>query len=101
MIQQIAGCALWYMRLCDPMASKALNTIERKQTSSTQTTEKWANQLLDYLASHPDAKIRYWQSDMQLIIHSGTSFLTEWDEKSNFDGYFYLRWNQNKINSKN
>ena len=54
----------------------------------------WANWLLDYLATHPDAKIRYWQSDMRLIIHSDVSYLTEWDGNSNYGGYFYLGWNQ-------
>ena len=55
----------------------------------------WSNWLLDYLATHPDAKIRYCQSDMRLLIHSDASFLVEWDAKSNYGGYFYLRWNQN------
>ena len=51
--------------------------------------------MLDYLATHPDAKIRYWQSDMRLLIHSDTSFLVEWDAKSNYGGYLYLMWNHN------
>ena len=50
--------------------------------------------MLDYLATHPDVKIGYWQSDMRLIIHSDASYLTEWDGKSNYGGYFYLSWNQ-------
>ena len=50
--------------------------------------------MLDYLTTHPNAKIRYWQSDMRLVIHSDTSFLTEWDAKSNYGGYFYLGWHQ-------
>ena len=32
---------------------------------------------------------------MRLLIHSDASFLVEWDAKSNYGGYFYLRWNQN------
>ena len=32
---------------------------------------------------------------MRLIIHSDASSLAEWDAKSNYGGYFYLRWNQN------
>ena len=55
----------------------------------------WSNWLLDYLATHPDAKIRYWKSEMRLLIHSDASFLVEWDAKSNYGGYFYLGWNQN------
>ena len=55
----------------------------------------WSNWLFDYLATHPDAKIRYWQSGMRLLIHSYASFLVEWYAKSNYGGYFYLGWNQN------
>ena len=55
----------------------------------------WSNWLLDYLVTHPNTKIQYWQSDMRLIIHSDASFLVEWDAKSNYGGYFYLGCNQN------
>ena len=33
---------------------------------------------------------------MRSIIHSDASFLVEWDAKSNYSGYVYLRWNQNE-----
>ena len=76
-IQQICGSILWYMRECDITTTKALNDIGREQAKATETTRMWANWLLDYLATHPNAKIRYWQSDMRLIIHSDASFLVE------------------------
>jgi hypothetical protein len=34
------------------------------------------NQLLDYIATHPDAIIRYHASDMILHIHSDASYLS-------------------------
>ena len=83
------------MRACDIIKMKALNNIGREQAKATETTRMWANWLLGYLATHPNAKIRYWQSDMRLIIHSDASFLVEWGVKSNYGGYFYLGWNQN------
>ena len=83
------------MRACDITTTKALNAIGREQAKATETTRMWSNWLLDYLATHPNAKIRYWKSDMRLIIHSDASFLVEWDAKSNYGGYFYLGWNQN------
>ena len=61
----------------------------------------WSNWLLNYLATHPDAKIWYWQSDMRLLIHSDAAFLVGWDAKSNYGGYFYLGWNQNDDKHKN
>ena len=86
---------MWYIRFFDITTTKAMNSIGRKQSRSTKTTKMWSNWLLDYLATHPEAKIRYWQSDMRLLIHSDASFLVEWDAKSNYGGYFYLGWNQN------
>ena len=83
------------MWACDITTTKALNAIGREQSKSTETTRMWSNWLLDYLATHPDAKIRYWQSDMRLLIHSDASFLVEWDAKNNYRGYFFLGWNQN------
>ena len=80
---------------CDITTTKALNANGREQAKATETTRTWANWLLNYLATHPNAKIRYWQSDMRLIIHSDASFLVEWDAKSNYGKYFYLGWNQN------
>ena len=69
--------------------------MDASKAEATETTIIWANWLLDYPATHPNAKIRYWQSNMRLIIHSDASFLVEWDAKSNYGGYFYLGWNQN------
>ena len=83
------------MRECDITTTKALNAIGREQAKAKETTRMWANWLLDYLATHPNAKIRYWQSDMRLIMHSDALFLVEWDAESNYCGYFYLGWNQN------
>ena len=83
------------MWACDITTTKALNSIGREQAKATETTIMWSNWLLDYLATHPDAKIRYWQSDMRIIIHSDALFLVEWDAKSNYSRYFYLGWNQN------
>ena len=74
-IQQICGSILWYMRACDITTTKELNANGREQSKATETTRMWSNWLLDYLATHPDAKIRYWQSDMRLLIHSDASFL--------------------------
>ena len=83
------------MRACDITTTKTLNSIGSKQSKATETTRMWSNSLLDYLATHSDAKIRYWQSDMRLLIHSDASFLVEWHAKRNYGGYFYLGWNQN------
>ena len=82
------GCILWYMRALDVITCKALNTIGRKQSKETEQTKRWTNWLLDYLATHPDGKTRFWQSDMRLLIYSDALFLVEWDGKINYGGLF-------------
>jgi hypothetical protein len=47
-----------------------LNDIATEQTKATEKTQAATNQMLDYLATHPDATIRYHASDMILHIHS-------------------------------
>ena len=80
-IQQICGSILWYMQVADVTTCKTLNTIGHKQPKATETTRHWANWLLDYLATHPNRKTRFWQSNIRLLIHSDASFLVEWDGK--------------------
>jgi hypothetical protein len=49
------------------------------------------NQLLDYLATHPDATIRYHKSDMILHIDSDASYLSVSHARSRLGGLFYCR----------
>jgi hypothetical protein len=53
-----------------------LNDIETEQKTATEKTKTAAGQLLDYLATQPDAKIRFHVSDMILHIHSDASYLS-------------------------
>jgi len=45
---------------------------------------------LDYLATHPDAVVRYYASDMILNIHSDASYLSETRAWSQVAGYYFL-----------
>jgi hypothetical protein len=47
-------------------------------------------QLLNYAATHPDAAVRFYKSDMILYIHSDASYLSEPKARSRVGGYFYL-----------
>ena len=47
------------MRARDTTIAKGLNAIGRKQSKATEKTRMWTDWLLNYLESHPDAKIRY------------------------------------------
>jgi hypothetical protein len=45
-----------------------LNGIAMEQTKATENTQAAADQLLDYLTTHPDATIRYHKSDMIIVL---------------------------------
>jgi hypothetical protein len=67
-----------------------LNDIATEQTKATEKTKATTNQLLDYLATHPDATIRYHASDMILHIHSDASYLSVSNARSRLGGLFFL-----------
>jgi hypothetical protein len=67
-IQKVTIFVLYYARAVDPTVLMPLNDTSTGQTKATEKTQAATNQLLDYLATHPDATIRYHASDM--IVHS-------------------------------
>jgi hypothetical protein len=67
-----------------------LNDIATEQTKATEKTQAAKNQVLDYLATHPDATIRYHASDMVLNIHSDASYLSVSNAWSRLTVLFFL-----------
>jgi hypothetical protein len=68
----------------------SLNDIATKQTKATEETQAAMNKLFDYLATHPDAAIRYHAYDMILHIHSDASYLSVSSARSRLGGLFFL-----------
>jgi hypothetical protein len=96
---KITGSVLYYSRAVDPTVVMPLNDIATEQTTATKKTKTASGQLLDYLATHPDAKIRFHASDMVLHIHSDASYLSVSRARSRLGGLFYLGYNPpNRIN---
>jgi hypothetical protein len=89
-IQKVTGSVLYYARAVDPTVSMPLNDIATEQTKVTEKIQAATNQLLDYLANHPDAAIRYHASDMILHIHSDASYLSVSNARSRLGGLFFL-----------
>jgi hypothetical protein len=89
-VQQISGLFLYYSRSCDPTIIVALNEISNNQARPTEHTEAACNMLLDYLATHPDAKIRYHASDMVLAVCSDAAYLVLPNARSRAAGHFFL-----------
>jgi hypothetical protein len=89
-IQKVTGSILYYARAVDPTVSMPLNDIGTEQTKATEKTHSATNQLLDYLATHPDVAIRYHASGMILHIHSDASYLSVSNTRSRLGGLFFL-----------
>jgi hypothetical protein len=64
-------------------------TFTTEQTKATEKTQAATNQLLDYVATQPDATIRYHASDMILHIHSNASYLSVSNARSRLGGLFF------------
>jgi hypothetical protein len=92
-IQKITGSVLYYSRAVDPTVIMPLNDKENEQTTAAEKTKTAADQLLDYLATHPDAEIRFHASGMILHIHSDASYLSVSKERSRLEGLVYLGYN--------
>jgi hypothetical protein len=88
-IQKVTGSVLYYARAVEPTVLMPLNDIATEQTKATGKTQAATNQLLDYLATHPDATIRYHASDMILHIHSGDYYLSVSNAHSRLGGLFF------------
>jgi hypothetical protein len=89
-IQKVTGSILYYARAVDPTVLMPLNDIATEQTKEKEKTHATTNQMLDYVATHPDATIRYHASDMILNIHSDASYLSVSNARSRLGGLFFL-----------
>jgi hypothetical protein len=76
-IQQVIGSILYYEQAVDITVLMALSSIAIEQSKGTTNTMEKAKQLLDYLATYPDATIRFRASDMIMNVHSNALYLSE------------------------
>jgi hypothetical protein len=81
---------LYYAKAVDPTVLMPLNDIATEQTKATEKTQSATHQMLDYLATHPDATIRYHASDMVLHIHSDASYFSVSSARIRIGGLFFL-----------
>jgi hypothetical protein len=89
-VQNIVGTLLYYARAVDSTLASALSTISSQQANGTQETKTACHQLLDYVATHPNAVLCYLASDIILAVHSDASYLSEAKARSRSGGHFYL-----------
>jgi hypothetical protein len=72
-VQKIVGSIVYYARAVDMTVLMALSTTASEKTKGTEQTMEKALQILDFLATHPDATIRFHATDMVMNIHSYAS----------------------------
>ena len=68
-LQQIVDTFLFYSSAVDPTMLTALSIIATEQTQGPLTMKEKAEHFLTYAATHPNATIKYYKSDMILKIH--------------------------------
>jgi hypothetical protein len=91
-IQRIIRSILYYARAINITVLMVLSSIAIKQTNGTTNTMEKAKQLLDYLATHPNATICFHASDMIMNVHLDASYLLEANACSPACGHFFMGW---------
>ena len=89
-IQQVIGVFLYYARCIDITAITTLNKMSKQLAKPTHRLIRRINYFLAYMASHPNAKLIFRASDMQLCVHSDASYLSEPDSRSRAGGFHWL-----------
>lgn len=89
-LQSGTGGLLYYGHALDLTLLTALNEIGSSQTVPTTATNAKLSWLLNYAATHPNASIHYYKSDMLLQIDSDAAYLLLPHARSRFAGHFYL-----------
>ena len=75
-VQQVIGTCLYYARAVDCTILPAMSNIASQQANATEDTERKVKQLLDYLATLPNAKVRFYASKMVLNVILNTTIVT-------------------------
>lgn len=89
-IQEVLGTLLYYARAIDSTMLTAIGSLSSEQAKGTENTMKKITHLLNYCATHPEAKIRFNRSDMILHVESDASYLSETKARSRAAGYYYF-----------
>jgi hypothetical protein len=91
-IQHVIGSILYYACAVNITVLIALSLIAIEQSKGTTSTMEKVKQLLNYLATHPNATICFCTSDMIMNIHSDASYLSESDARSRACRHFFTGW---------
>ena len=91
-VQKVVGSILYYARSVDSTPLIELNTLASEQEHAMEKTVTNMNHMLDYLATNPNAQVKFYQSSTILNVHSDSSYLSAKDANSHAAGHFFLGW---------
>jgi hypothetical protein len=89
-VQDIIGTLLYYGWAVNPTLLTTLSSIAAQQANGTTAVTEARQQILDYVATHPNAGIRYKACDMILALHTDALYLSKQTGKSRASNHFYL-----------
>jgi hypothetical protein len=95
-VQDIVGTLLYYRQVINPTLLTALSCIAAQQANGTTAVTEACQQLLDCIATHPNAGIRHKACDMILVVHTDALYLSKQAGKSRASAHFYLTNHDNK-----
>ena len=84
------GTCLYYVRSVDCTILPAISSIASTQAKATEESDQRAKQLLDYLTTLSNAKVRFYASNMILNVHFDASYLSEPGAKSRAAGVYFM-----------
>jgi hypothetical protein len=90
LVQDIFGTLLYHRCAVDPTILPAISAIPSQQAQGTEAMPDACHQLLDYVATHPNAGIHYLASYMILMVHTNVLYLFEHNTRSWVSAHFYL-----------
>jgi hypothetical protein len=88
-IMQVVRVPLYYARAVDSTLLVALSSLASLQAAPTEYTMFLVKWLLDYVATQPDAILRYEKSVILLVVHSDASYLSKALACSQVGGHFF------------
>jgi hypothetical protein len=89
-MQGIIGTVLYYRRVVDPTILPAISAIASHQAQGTEAMADACHQLLDYVATYPNAGICYLASDMIFAAHTDALYLSKHNAHNRASAHFYL-----------
>ncbi len=89
-VQDIVGTLLYYAGAVDPTLLTTLSTIAAQQANGTRAVADACHELLDYIATHPNAGNWYKACNLVLLVHFNATYLSKPGGKSRVSGHFYL-----------